>query len=99
MSIGGRAALFVGGALFGSAGLRILSGRDARKVYTYAAAATLRCRDEVMKHVELVQESCSDILADAKQINEERRKAEEAGFIEDSAAKKKNESDVESEQK
>ena len=99
MSIKGNAALFIGGALFGSAGLRILSGRDARKVYTHAAAATLRCRDEVMKHVELVQESCSDILADAKQINEERRQAEEAGFIEDSATAKMNEPDKESEQK
>ena len=99
MSIGGKAALFIGGALFGSVGLRILSGRDARKVYTHATAATLRCRDEVMKHVELVQESCSDILADAKQINEERRQTEEAGFIEDSAAADRIESDEESEQK
>ena len=99
MSIGGKTALFFGGVLFGSAGLRILSGRDARKVYTHATAATLRCRDEVMKHVELVQEGCSDILADAKQINEDRRQMEEAGFIEDSAAAKMNESDKESGQK
>jgi hypothetical protein len=35
-----------------------------------------------MKHVELVQEGCSDILADAKQINEKRRGAE---YIEDNA--------------
>ena len=99
MSIKGKAALFIGGALFGSAGLRILSGRDARKVYTHATAATLRCKDEVMKHVELVQEGCSDILADAKQINEERRQLEEAGFIEDSAAADRIESDKDSEQK
>ena len=99
MSIGGKTALFFGGVLFGSAGLRILSGRDARKVYTHATAATLRCRDEVMKHVELVQEGCSDILADAKQINEDRRQMEEAGFIEDSAAADRIESDEESEQK
>ena len=82
MSLGGKAALFIGGTLFGSAGLKILSSRDARKVYTHATAATLRCRDEVMKHVELVQESCSDILAEANQINEKRREAE---YIEDNA--------------
>ena len=82
MSLGGKAALFIGGTLFGSAGLKILSSRDARKVYTHATAATLRCRDEVMKHVELVQESCSDILAEANQINEKRREAE---YIEDKA--------------
>ena len=82
MSLGGKAALFIGGTLFGSAGLKIRSSRDARKVYTHATAATLRCRDEVMKHVELVQESCSDILAEANQINEKRREAE---YIEDKA--------------
>ena len=85
MSIGGRVAWFIGGALFGSAGLRVLSGRDARKVYTHATAATLRCKDEVMKHVELVQEGCSDIFEDAKQINEKRRKEEEAEYIDDFA--------------
>ncbi len=85
MSVSGKVALFIGGTLFGSAGLRILSGRDARKVYTHAAAATLRCKDEVMKHVELVQEGCSDILADARQINEKRKKEEEAKYIEDIA--------------
>lgn len=85
MTVGGRIALFLGGALFGSAGLKILSGRDARKVYTHTTAAVLRCKDEVMKQVELVQEGCSDILADARQINAEREKAAEAEFIEESA--------------
>ncbi len=85
MTTGGKIALFLGGTLFGSAGLKILSGKDARKVYTHTTAAVLRGKEEVMKHVELVQEGCSDILADAKQINEDRRKADEAEFIEESA--------------
>lgn len=85
MSIEGKLALFIGGVLFGSAGLRILSSKDARKVYTHVTAATLRCRDDVMEQVELVQESCSDILADAKQINAEREKAAEAEYIGESA--------------
>ena len=81
MSIGGKVALFFGGTLFGSAGLKILSSKDARKIYTHTTAAVLRGKDEVMKQAELVQESCSDILADAKQINEDRKKAEEPEFI------------------
>lgn len=84
MSIGGKIALFLGGTLFGSAGLKILSSKDARKVYTHTTAAVLRCKDEVMKQVELVQESSSDILADAKQINEDRAKAAQAEYIEGS---------------
>ena len=55
MSIGGKIALFLGGTLFGSAGLKILSSKDARKVYTHTTAAVLRCKDEVMRQVELVQ--------------------------------------------
>ena len=86
MSVGGKIALFLGGTLFGSAGLKILSGRDARKVYTHTTAAVLRCKNEVMKQAELVQESCSDILADAKQINAEREeKNVETEFIEEGA--------------
>ena len=78
MIIGTKLALFIGGTLFGSAGFKLLSSKDARKVYTHVTAAALRCKDQVMKDVELIQDGCSDILADAKQINSERALAEEA---------------------
>ena len=78
-------ALFVGGTLFGSAGFKLLGSKDARKVYTHITAAALRCKDQVMRDVEAVQESCSDILADAKAINEDRAAKEAAAFIEDGA--------------
>ena len=86
MTLTGKIALFVGGALFGSAGLKILGSKDDRKVYTQVTAAALRCKDEVMRHVECVQEGCSDILADAKAINAGREEKEAAAVIEDSAA-------------
>ena len=86
MSLTGKIALFVGGALFGSAGLKILGSKDARKVYTQVTAAALRCKDEVMRNVECVQEGCSDILADAKASNAGREEKEAAAVIEDSAA-------------
>ena len=84
MNTTGKIALFVGGTLFGSAGFKLLGSRDARKVYTQATAAVLRCKDQVMRDVEAVQEGCSDILADAKTINEARA-AEDAKYIEDAA--------------
>jgi len=87
MAIGGKLALFLGGTLFGSAGFKILASKDARNVYTHVTAAALRCRDEVMRNVELVQESCSDILADAKELNAAREKEAEALLIEDAKAK------------
>ena len=85
MSLVRKIALFAGGTLFGSAGFKLLGSKDARKVYTNITAAALRCKDQVMSDVETVQESCSDILADAKAINEARSAKEEAAFIEDSA--------------
>ena len=85
MSLTGKIALFVGGTLFGSAGLKLLGSRDARTVYTHVTAAALRCKDQVMHDVENVQESCSDILADAKAINEAKAAKAEIAYIEDGA--------------
>lgn len=85
MNAVGKLALFLGGTLFGSAGFKILESKDAKKVYTHTTAAVLRCKDQVMRRVETIQESCSDILADAKAINEAREKEAEAEFIEDTA--------------
>ena len=85
MNLTGKIALFVGGTIFGSAGFKLLGSKDARKVYTHITAAALRCKDQVMRDVETVQENCADILADAKAINEERAVKEEAEFIEDGA--------------
>ena len=48
MNTTGKIALFVGGTLFGSAGFKLLGSKDARKVYTHATAAVLRCKDQVM---------------------------------------------------
>lgn len=38
-------ALFAGGVLFGSAGIKLLSSKDAKKVYTHTTAAALRMKD------------------------------------------------------
>lgn len=85
MKTTGKLALFVGGILFGSYGIKILGSHDAKKFYTHTTAAVLRCRDQVMRDVETVQENCSDILADAKAINEARAAQQEKAYIEDTA--------------
>lgn len=84
MITGKHAGLFAGGLLFGTAGLRILGSREAKKVYTYATAAVLRAKDDVMTAVTNVREGASDILADAKELNA-KRNAEV--MIEDQAKK------------
>ena len=67
-----KAGIFAGGVLFGTAGVKLLSSKDAKKAYTNCTAAVLRAKDCVMKTAALVQENAEDILAEAKQINEER---------------------------
>ena len=71
-----KVAVFVGGVLFGTAGLKVLGSKDAKKVYTHGTAAVLRAKDCVMKTTTMVQENAEDILAEAKQINEERYEME-----------------------
>ncbi len=76
---------FAGGVLFGTAGLKILSSKDAKKVYTHTTAAVLRAKECVMTTATNIKENAEDILADAKEINENRAAAEEAQVIEDAA--------------
>ncbi|MBE6997688.1 MAG: hypothetical protein E7427_05915 [Ruminococcaceae bacterium] len=82
MTLGGKIALFLGGTLFGSAGFKLLSSADARRAYSHVTAAALRCKDDVMRAVEQVQDGCADILADAKQINARREEDAAAEYIE-----------------
>ena len=80
-----KLGIFAGGVLFGTAGIKILSSKDAKKVYTHATAAVLRAKDCVMTTVDTVRENAGDILTDAKEINETRAAAEEV--VEDEAEK------------
>lgn len=75
---------FIGGVLFGTAGVKVLSSKDAKKVYTNCTAAALRAKDCVMKTVTVIQENAEDILAEAQQINE-KRAAEEADRVKEDA--------------
>ena len=78
--------LFAAGVLFGTAGIKLLSGRDARKAYAHTTAAALRAKDCVMTRVTAVREGADDIYAEAKAINERRAEAEAAAVVEDASA-------------
>ncbi len=87
-----KTGIFVAGVLFGTAGVKILSGRDAKKVYTNCTAAALRAKDCVMKTATTIQENAEDIYAEAKQMNEDREaeseiveEKETEGFAEETA--------------
>ncbi len=73
------------GFLLGSAGLKILASKDAKKVYTQITAAGMRCADEALRIADELRENAEDIVADARQINEERKREESEQVIEDAA--------------
>ena len=75
---GKKTGIFAAGVLFGTAGIKLLTSRDAKKVYSHGTAAVLRAKDCVMKTVTNVQENASDIYAEAKQINADREIEAEA---------------------
>lgn len=75
---GKKTGIFAAGVLFGTAGIKLLSSKDAKKVYTNCTAAVLRAKDCVMKTATTIQENAEDIYADAVAINEERAASEEA---------------------
>ncbi len=71
-----KSGIFAAGVLFGTAGIKILTSKDAKKVYTSCTAAVLRAKDCIMNVAAKAQDNASDIYAEAQQINEKRTEAE-----------------------
>ena len=80
-----KLGLFAAGVLFGTAGIKLLGSKDAKKVYAHTTAAALRAKEGVMKTVTAVREGAEDVYADAKTINERRAEAEAAAVVEDAS--------------
>ena len=87
----GKVGLFVAGLAFGTAGIKILTSKDAKKVYT--GCTVLRAKDTVVKTATTVQENAGDILAEAKQINADRAAAE--AYVEDEEVAEAEETQIE----
>ena len=81
-----KIGLFAAGVLFGTAGIKLLGSRDAKKGYAHTTAAALRAKEGGMKTVTAVREGADDIYAEAKAINERRAEAEAAAVVEDASA-------------
>ena len=79
-------SMFAAGVLFGTAGIRLLGSKAARRAYAHMTAAALRAKEDVMKAVTAVREGAEDVYADAKEINERRAEAEAAAVVEDASA-------------
>lgn len=80
-----KTGIFAAGVLFGTAGIKVLSGDDAKKLYTNCTAAVLRAKKCVMDTVTTIQENAEDIYAEAQEINARREEAKEEAVYEDTA--------------
>ena len=83
-----KGGIFAAGVLFGTAGIKLLA---SRKIYTQGTAAVLRAKECVMNTASVIQENAEDILAEAQQINEDRKAQEEAMEMEDASAEAREE--------
>ena len=75
---GKKTGIFAAGVLFGTAGIKLLTSRDAKKVYSHGTAAVLRAKDCIMKTVTNVQENASEIEAEAQVVEDEAEAEEQA---------------------
>lgn len=80
-----KTGIFAAGVLFGTAGIKVLSSKDAKKVYVFSTAAVLRAKECIMRTVSIVRENAEDIYEEALEVNE-KRAAEEMEFEDESEA-------------
>ena len=81
-----KIGLFAAGVLFGTAGIKLLGSKDAKRAYAHTTAAALRAKEDVLKTVTAEREGAEDVYADAKEINERRAETEAAAVVEDASA-------------
>ena len=90
---GKKTGIFAAGVLFGTAGIKVLSSKDAKKLYTNCTAAVLRAKECVLKTAATIQENAEDVYAEAQQINEDRAAKEEQEYAEAVAAEEAKEAE------
>ena len=67
-----KTGIFAAGVLFGTAGIKVLSSKDAKKVYVFSTAAVLRAKECIMRTVSIVRENAEDIYEEALEANEKK---------------------------
>ena len=85
---GKKTGIFAAGVLFGTAGIKVLSSKDAKKLYTNCTAAVLRAKECVLKTAATIQENAEDVYAEAQQINEDRAAKRRAGVRRGSSSRR-----------
>ncbi len=76
---------FIAGCIAaGAVATKVLTSDRAKKIYTNATAVALRTKDSIMTEVSKIKEEADDIVAEAKDLNEQKAKKENE-IIEDTS--------------
>ena len=75
-----KLGLFAAGVLFGTAGIKLLSSKDAKKAYTHTTAAILRAKEineqRAAKEESIEDVASEDVFSDESTENNEDAPAE-----------------------
>ena len=74
---GKKTGIFAAGVAFGTAGIKILTSKDAKKLYTNCTAAVLRAKACVMKTASAIQENAEDIYEETEETTDFKEETEE----------------------
>ncbi|MGF3065818.1 DUF6110 family protein [Facklamia sp. P12945] len=77
--------LFLGGALFGTLGLKVLTSKKAKETYAHVIAKSYQLKDELDANVSTIKQHTDDVLSDAQEIYLAQKQQEQADSIEDIA--------------
>ena len=64
--------IFATGVVFGTAGIKLLSTKEAKKVYTHLTAAGIRAGKYLDGQAKAIEKTDKEIYADAQALNAER---------------------------
>lgn len=67
---------FMGGLLLGTVGLKALTSKDAKRLYSNVIAKGMEIRDGIEASIDEAKQEGEDVLADAKVIYEKNKQAE-----------------------
>lgn len=79
--VGKKGSLFMGGLLFGTAGLRLLSSKEAKNIYAHTLAKSFKIKDEIDASVSTIKQHADDVYENAKDIYNQEEKNSNLGTI------------------
>ena len=75
-------SVFLSGVAFGTLGLKLLTSKEAKKCYATVLAKTYKAKDGIDNMVSAVKQHADDIVADAKDLYQAEKTADQLASLE-----------------